>query len=98
MRDQPTEDVKSLAGKIDKQAMGQHASRAKPLQKPKAGKKREEDEQPVFRAVRDDEITRINKKILDLHIFDVEDRTASKQEYKFKLPPGAEKIERVGYE
>ena len=42
MRDQPTEDVKSLAGKIDKQAMGQHASRAKPLQKPKAGKKREE--------------------------------------------------------
>ena len=61
-------------------------------------RRREEEEQPVFRAVRDDEITRINKKILDLHIFDVEDRTASKQEYKFKLPPGAEKIERVGYE
>lgn len=33
MRDQPTEDVKSLVGKIDKQAMGQHASRLKPTRK-----------------------------------------------------------------
>ncbi len=64
-----------------------------------SGRRREEeDEQPVFRAVRDDEIARINKKVIDLNTFDVEDRTANKQEYKFKLPQGAEKVERVGYE
>ena len=30
MRDQPTEEVKSLVGKIDKTAMGQSISRNKP--------------------------------------------------------------------
>jgi hypothetical protein len=42
MRDQPTEDVKSLAGKIDKQAMGQHASRTKPQHKPTPAKKKDD--------------------------------------------------------
>ena len=52
-----------------------------------------------FKLTKDDtEISRINKKILDLSIHDSEDRTGSKQEYKFRLPEGAEKLERVGYE
>jgi len=35
MRDHLTEDVKSLVGKIDKQAMGLNASRSKPVKKEK---------------------------------------------------------------
>jgi hypothetical protein len=44
------------------------------------------------RIAKDDEISRINKKIIDLTIHETEDKTGSKQEYKFKLPEGAEKI------
>ena len=36
--------------------------------------------------------------MLDLNLQDSEDRTGVKQEYKFKLPEGAEKLDRVGYE
>ena len=50
------------------------------------------EEDFVVKAVKDDEISRINKKIIDLSLHDSEDRTGSKQEYKFKLPEGAEKI------
>lgn len=35
MRDQAVEEVKTLVGKIDKSAMGQHASRSKPKKKEK---------------------------------------------------------------
>ena len=52
----------------------------------------------IAKAVKEDEISRINKKILDLSLHDSEDRVANKQEYKFKLPEGAEKLEKVGYE
>jgi|JI10StandDraft_1071094.scaffolds.fasta_scaffold2594957_2 hypothetical protein len=52
-----------------------------------------------FKIAKDDsEISKISRKILDLSLHDSEDRTAAKQEYKFKLPEGAEKIDRVGYE
>lgn len=53
----------------------------------------------AFKLAKDDaEISKISKKILDLNLHDSEDRTANKQEYKFRLPEGAEKIDRVGYE
>ena len=51
----------------------------------------------IAKTVRDDQISRINKKLLDLTLHDSEDRIGNKQEYKFKLPEGAEKLERVGY-
>ena len=35
MWDKPVEDVKSLVGKIDKSAMGQHSSRSKPKKEKK---------------------------------------------------------------
>lgn len=36
--------------------------------------------------------------MLDLSIHDSEDRTGGKQEYKFRLPEGAERLEKTGYE
>lgn len=65
-----------------------------------AKKQPQETEEPItFRLAKDDnEIAKITKKILDLNLHDSEDRTGAKQEYKFKLPQGAEKIERLGYE
>lgn len=59
----------------------------------------EEEIHTNFKIAKDDsEISKINRKMLDLNLHDSEDRTAAKQEYKFKLPHGAEKIDRVGYE
>jgi hypothetical protein len=54
----------------------------------------QETEEPItFRLTKDDnEIAKITKKVLDLNLHDSEDRTGAKQEYKFKLPQGAEKI------
>lgn len=48
--------------------------------------------------VKDEEIHRMGKKILDLDIHDSSDRMGTRQDYKFKLPSGAEKIEKPGYE
>jgi hypothetical protein len=47
------------------------------------------EEEFIAKSAKEDEISRINKKIIDLSLHDTEDRTGSKQEYKFKLPEGA---------
>ena len=41
--------------------------------------------------VKDEEIHRIAKKIIELDLHDSADRTALKQEYKFKIPSNATK-------
>lgn len=68
--------------------------------KTRRNKNEDVEEEPIhFRLAKDDaEISRINKKIIDLNLHDSEDRTGTRQEYKFRLPEGAEKIEKVGYE
>jgi hypothetical protein len=76
--------------------IGQQKAKAEPTRV----RSQENEEELTFRLTKDDnEISRIPKKILDLNILDSEDRTAGgKQEYRFKLPEGAEKLDRVGYE
>jgi hypothetical protein len=44
MRDQPVEEVQSLAGKIDKAAMGKHISHSKPKKPAKAKVARQSQE------------------------------------------------------
>ena len=51
-----------------------------------------------MREAKDEEVSRINKRVLDLTIHDAQDRTSRKQEYRFRLPEGAERIEHAGYE
>ena len=61
----------------------------------------EEEKIHVAELAKDEEIHRINKKILDLSLHDSSDnynKVTSKQEYKFKLPQAATKVDKPGYE
>lgn len=58
----------------------------------------EGEELRIAEFAKDEYIHRINKKIVDLSIHDSSERVSSKQEYKFKLPAGATKTEKPGYE
>lgn len=58
----------------------------------KTKKEDEEDEYlHIAEFAKDEEIHRINKKVIDLNIHDESERATGKQEYKFKLPHGATK-------
>lgn len=48
--------------------------------------------------VKDEEIHRIVKKVIDLDLHDSSDRTGLKQQYKFKIPASATKLDKSGYE
>ena len=48
--------------------------------------------------VKDEEVHRIVKKMVDLDLHDSSDRTGLKQEYKFKIPASATKFDKPGYE
>lgn len=55
---------------------------------------KQDDEEEFFHiatSAKDEEIHRINKKILELTLHDSTEKINSKQEYKFKLPQGATK-------
>ncbi len=43
-------------------------------------------------------MVRLPKKKIDLSFHDTTDYISKKQEYKFKLPDGAEKLQKPGYE
>ena len=61
--------------------------KGKVSEKIKPEPEKELDEELGFRLAKDDaEISRINKKMIDLSLHDSEERTGIKQEYKFKLP------------